>query len=53
MGGNDTIYGNFGSAPDPGADTIFGGAGNDSILFSGLDSVYGGSGNDTVNIEAN
>ena len=34
-----------------GADTLFGGSGNDLLAgYFGLDRYYGGSGNDTVNV---
>jgi Ca2+-binding RTX toxin-like protein len=48
LGGDDTIVGDQESGPQGSADTMYGGAGNDSILIGANDKAYGGEGYDTA-----
>jgi serralysin len=48
LGGDDTIIGDQESGPQGSADTMYGGAGNDSILIGASDTAYGGQGQDTA-----
>ena len=48
LGGDDTIVGDREGGPQGSADTMYGGAGNDSILIGASDTAYGGQGHDTA-----
>jgi serralysin len=48
LGGDDTIVGDREGGPQGSADTMYGGAGNDSILIGASDTAYGGTGSDTA-----
>ncbi|MBE0546227.1 MAG: cadherin-like domain-containing protein, partial [Rubrivivax sp.] len=47
--GDDVLKGSYGINGSGANDTLFGGAGNDTLLpLTGSDTVYGGSGNDSI-----
>ncbi|MBX9775705.1 MAG: cadherin domain-containing protein [Xanthobacteraceae bacterium] len=48
LGGDDIIVGDREGGPQSSADTMYGGAGSDSILIGANDSAYGGQGYDTA-----
>ena len=48
LGGDDTLVGDREGGPQGSADTMYGGAGNDSILIGASDTAYGGQGHDTA-----